>query len=56
MLEFNAFVQQSSSPNDLLPIALLLRITLMGLDPATQEVKALKFPERFPTAAPAGGE
>ena len=56
LLEFNAFVQQSSSPNDLLPIALLLRITLMGLDPATQEVKALKFPERFPTAAPAGGE
>ena len=56
LLEFKAFVQQSSSKNDLLPIELHLRMTLLGLDPATQEVKALKFPERFPKAAPAGIE
>lgn len=56
LLEFKAFVQQSSSQNDLLPIELLLRMTLLGFDPVTQEVKALKFPERFPAAAPAGVE
>jgi hypothetical protein len=38
--------------NETTPIQVFVRMTLMGIDPQTQQAKALKFPERFPSAAP----
>ena len=52
LLQFNAAVQKSMQSNETTPIQVFVRMTLMGIDPQTQQAKALKFPERFPSAAP----
>ena len=52
LLQFDAAVQQSAASSETTPIAVFLRMTLMGADPETQQPVPLQLPERFPTSAP----
>ena len=53
LLEFKGAIRRSSTSNEITPIEIFLRMSLIGSDPETQEKKALRLPQRFPFAAPA---
>jgi|TARA_B110000971_G_scaffold198862_1_gene215753 type VI secretion system protein ImpL len=52
LLEFKGAIQRSTTSNEITPVEVYLRMTLLGTDPDTQEKKALSLPRRFPTKAP----
>jgi hypothetical protein len=54
LLQFDAQVQKSATSSEMTPIEVFVRMTLIGIDPKTQKPIPLRFPERFPSAAPAG--
>ena len=54
LLQFDATVQKSTTSSDVTPIEVFVRMTLIGIDPKTQKPVPLRFPERFPSAAPTG--
>lgn len=53
LLEFKGAIQRSKTSNEITPVEIYLRMTLLGPDPDTQEMKALSLPRRFPIKAPA---
>lgn len=54
LLQFDAAVQKSTTSKESTPIEIFVRMTLIGIDPKTKKPIPLRFPERFPSAAPAG--
>ena len=52
LLQFNAAVQKSEASSETTPIEVFVRMTLMGLDPETQQPVPLQVPDRFPPSAP----
>ena len=54
LLQFNAAVQKSMESNEMTPVQVFLRMTLMGVDATTKKPMPLKFPKQFPATAPQG--